>query len=420
MDDDPGSLPISELEDMKVVDVDGKAVGELLDVVALCTADTAGVTGFFVDLDEQQWRVSWEQIAEIDVDAEQLNLCCAAAGLVPASLRSDELALVDSVLDNEILDMRRRVFVRVQDVLLQPRDGALAVAGVDASGGALARRFGLGFLSRRLPRRSGDFVPWADVNLISLRLSRLNFVEAFAELTELHPADIADIIGQVGPRERAAVLAALHAGLAADTLQEMNDELAVAALQEMPLERAVTVLEKLETDEAADLLGLLPDDLSQELLARLPDDREEDLRVLASHPEHSAGSLMTTDLVRLPLSSTAGAALEWIRRERPETHAMTYLYVVGDDGRLAGVASLRDVVLGEPEQPVAELMEDDVVTVTAELDEEEVGRIMTKYDLLAIPVVDADRRLLGIVTLDDALDAVLPEDWKQRLPRLFR
>jgi len=405
---------------MKVVDVDGRSVGELLDVVALCTADAAAVTAFFVDLDEHQWRVSWEQVAEIDVDAEQLSLRCAAADLVPASLRSDELALVDSVLDNEILDMRRRVFVRAQDVLLEPRDGDLAVAGVDASGGALARRFGLGFLSRRLPRRSGDFVPWADVNLISLRLSRLNFVEAFAELTELHPADIADIVGQVGPRERAAVLAALDPGLAADTLQEMADELATTALQEMPLERAVTVLEKLEADEAADLLGMLPDELSQELLARLPAEREEDLRELASHPEHTAGSLMTTDLVTLPLSSTAGGALEWIRRERPETHAMRYLYFVDDDGRLAGVTSLRDVVLAEPGQPVAEIMEDDVVTITADLDEEEVGRIMTKYDLLAIPVVDADRRMLGIVTLDDALDAVLPEDWKQRLPRLFR
>jgi len=420
VDEDPSSLALSELEDMKVVDADGRAVGELLDVVALCTPDTAVVTGFFVDLDDEQWRVSWAQVAEIDVDAEQLNLCCAAADLVPASLRSDELALVDSVLDNEVLDMRRRVFVRVQDVLLQPHDGDLGVAGVDASGGALARRFGLGFLSRRLPRRSGDFVPWADVNLISLRLSRLNFVEAFAELTELHPADIADIVGQVGPRERAAVLAALDPGLAADTLQEMDDELAAAAVQEMPVERAVTVLEKLETDEAADLLGMLPDELSQELLARLPDEREEDLRELASHPEHSAGALMTTDLVTLPVSSTAGAALEWIRSERPETHAMRYLYFVEEGERLAGVASLRDVVLASPEQPLAELMEDDVVTISADLDEEEVGRIMTKYDLLAIPVVDAERRLLGIVTLDDALDAVLPEDWKQRLPRLFR
>jgi len=129
---------------------------------------------------------------------------------------------------------------------------------------------------------------------------------------------------------------------------------------------------------------------------------------------------MTTDFVALPVGFTAGAALEWIRNERPEQHAMTYLYFTREDGGLAGVASLRDLVLAEPGRLVAELMEDDVVDIVADADEEEVGRIMTKYDLLAIPVVDEERRLVGIVTLDDALDAVLPDDWKQRLPRLFR
>jgi len=129
---------------------------------------------------------------------------------------------------------------------------------------------------------------------------------------------------------------------------------------------------------------------------------------------------MTTDFVALPVGFTAGMALRWIRSERPEQHAMTYLYFLDDEERLAGVASLRDLVLAEPDARIGELMEDDVVDVTADVDEEEVGRIMTKYDLLAIPVVDAGRRLLGIVTLDDALDAVLPADWKQRLPRLFR
>jgi magnesium transporter len=421
VDDDPGSLALSELEDMAVVDAAGAEIGELLDVVALCAADSAVVTAFFIECERgRQLRVAWAQVAEVDVDAERLRLSCAASDLEPASLRSDELALVDSVLDNQVLDMRRRVFVRVQDVLLSPGDGDLFVRGVDASSGALARRFGLRFLTRRLPRRSGDLVPWEDVNLISLRLSRLNFVEAFGELAELHPADIADVVSQVGPRERAAVLAALNPGLAADTLQEMDEELRTAALQEMSLPRAVAVLEQIETDEAADILSHLPDDLAQELLARLPDEREEDLRELASHPEHTAGSLMSTEFITLPVTTTAGAALEWIRRERPEQHAMTYLYLLDEEGRLVGVASLRDLVLAEPERAVVEIMEDDIVHISADVDEAEVGRIMTKYDLLAIPVVDDERRPLGIVTLDDALDAVLPADWKQRLPRLFR
>ena len=354
------------------------------------------------------------------MDGERLLLGVPVEAVKAASLRPDELSLVDALLDNQVLDMRRRAFVRVQDVVLQPDEDHLVVAGVDASSAALARRFGLGFISRRLPKRSGDFVPWDDVNLIALRLSRLNFVEAFAELSELHPADIADVIGQVGPRERAAVLAALNANLAADTLQEMDEELRTAALQEMPLERAAKVLERIEADEAADILSELPDALAQELLALLPDKREQDLRRLASHPEHTAGSLMTTDFVMLPRKATAGKALAWIRRERPEQHMMTYLYVVDQDERLVGVVSLRDLVLAAPDDQMTAFMEDDLVEVTADVDEEEVGRIMTKYDLLAIPVVDEDRRLLGIVTLDDALEAVVPEDWKQRLPRLYR
>jgi len=109
-----------------------------------------------------------------------------------------------------------------------------------------------------------------------------------------------------------------------------------------------------------------------------------------------------------------------LRRERSARQIMNYLYVLDGEGRLVGVVSLRDLVLAEPSSEVAGLMEDDVVAVTVETDEREAGRLMIKYDLLALPVVDAQRRPLGIVTIDDALDAVLPADWKQRLPRLFR
>lgn len=420
MDEIPGSLALSELDGMKVLDVVGAEVGELADVVASTATDRPVVTAFFIDRDEGQLAASWAQVGEIDVDGERLVLGVPLEAVKAASLRPDELPLVDALLDNQVLDMRRRAFVRVQDVVLALDEDHLVVAGVDASSAALARRFGLGFISRRLPKKSGDFVPWNDVNLIALRLSRLNFVESFAELAELHPADIAEVISQVGTRERAAVLAALNASLAADTLQEMEEDLRSAALQEMPLERAAQVLEHIEADEAADVLSHLPDTLAQELLARLPDKREQDLRRLASHPEHTAGSLMTTDFVMLPRKATAGKALAWIREERPEQHMMTYLYVVDAEERLVGVVSLRDLVLAAPDEQMTMFMEDDLVEVTADVDEEEVGRIMTKYDLLAIPVVDEERRLLGIVTLDDALEAIAPDDWKQRLPRLYR
>ena len=420
MDAEPGSLALSELESLKVVDAAGAEVGELIDVVAEFSTEAPVVTAFFIARDDEQLGASWAQVAEIDVDGGRLLLKCRLDDLGGASLRGEEIALVDAVLDKQVVNMRDRSFVRVQDVILAAREDKLVVAGVDASHGALARRFGLGFLAKRLPRRSGDFVPWEDVNAISLRLSRLNFVEAFAELAELHPADIADIVGQVGTRERAAVLGALNAYLAADTLQEMDEELRAAALAEMPVARAAKVLEKLDADVAADLLADLPEELAEELLTLQTDQRERDLRGLASHAEDTAGGLMTLEYVTLLSGTAAGDALEWLRRERPDQHAMAYVYVLDTEGRLAGVLSLRELVLADPTQGVDEIMEDDLVTVAAGTDEEEVGRLMTKYNLLAVPVVDAQRRMLGIVTLDDALDAILPADWKRRLPRLFR
>jgi magnesium transporter len=420
VDDDPGSLVLSELESITVIGVDHEEIGELTDVIALFSPESPVITAVFIERDDEQLLARWDQIVEIDIDEERLVLCAAAADLEAASLRGDEIALVDSVLDHQVLDVSRRKFVRVQDVVLEPRDGELVVTGIDASSGAIARRIGLGFLSRRLPRRAGDFVPWHDVNLISVRLSRLNFIEAFAELAELHPADLADVVGQVGPRERAAVLGALNAPLAADTLQEMDEELRGGALAEMPPARAAAVLAEIDPDEAADMLAEMDDDVVERLLGLVPADVAAALRGLASHPEHSAGALMTTDFVAVARGTTVAGTLARIRELRPEHHAITYTYVLDEGQALVGVVSLRDLVLADPRQNLDEIMEDDVVAVTADLDEEEVGRRMTKYNLLALPVVDEGQRMLGLVTLDDALDALVPDEWKRRLPRLFR
>jgi magnesium transporter len=415
---DPGRLELSELESIAIVDSAGHEVGDLIDVI-IDPAPQARVTALIVEHDDDQLRVSWEHVREIDVDGERIVLAVALETLEPAAIRGDEIALVDAVLDNQILDVERRRFVRVQDVILEPDGGSLIVSGVDASSGAVMRRMGLGFLTRSWRRRPGDFVPWDDVNLISVKLSRANFIDAFAEIAELHPADLADVVGQVGPRERAAVLAALNAPLAADTLQEMDAELCTAALVEMPRARAAAVVRHTDPDEAADMLSELPEDVAEEILALLPAATAAALRGLASHPEHSAGALMTTGFVSLPGGLGAGEALDTIRVRQPDPGALYAVFVVDADERLTGAVTLAELVLARPEARLADVMDDDIVRVGVDADEDEVGRLMTKYDLLALPVVDGDDRLLGIVTLDDALEAIVPDEWKRRIPRLF-
>jgi len=404
---------------MTVVDATGDEVGELVDVITTLTPSPL-VSAFILECDGTQLRVPWEQVREIDLDGERLVLTAVADDLQPAAISGAEIALVDAVLDNQVLDVGRRRFVRVQDVVLETRDGDLVVTGIDASSGAVMRRMGLGFLARRWRQRPGDFVSWDDVNLISVRLSRANFVEAFAEIAELHPADLADVVGQVGPRERAAVLAALNAPLAADTLQEMDADLRNASLVEMPRPRAAAIVRHIDPDDAADALAELPEEVAEEILDLLPVETAAALRRLASHPEHSAGALMTTGFFALEEGVNAGQALEKIRAAQPDARALMAVFVVTAGGKLAGQVTLAELVLADQGRPVIELMDDDVVRVGVEADEDEVGRLMTRYDLLALPVVDDQGGLLGMVTLDDALEAIVPEQWKQRTPRVFR
>jgi magnesium transporter len=411
-------LALTRLQEFSVIDRDGSSAGDVSDVIVALLPEPPVVTGLILPHGEGQPRARGTQVSGLDVERGELRLSAEVEQLAPAWLRADEIALVDQVLDKQVLAVSRRRLFRVQDVALERRAGRMVVTGVDTSSSAMLRRIGLGFLAGG--RKEGQFIPWDDVNLISLRLSRPNFIEAFTELADLHPADIADIIQQVGPRERAAVLAALAPSLAADTLQEMDEALRGSALTEMLPSRAAAVLAEIDPDEAADMLAELPDDTAQALLATLPEQEAMAIRGLASHPEHSAGGLMTTDFVVLCGGMTVGEALAHIRAEQPEAEALSYIFVNDAQGALSGVVSLRDLVLARPDRRLEEIMDDDPVAAEPDVDEEEVGRLMTKYNLLALPVVDERRCLLGVVTLDDALDAIVPEEWKQRLPRLFR
>lgn len=342
------------------------------------------------------------------------------------SPKDEDLWLIDRVLDRQIVDTEGRRVVRVNDLQLARVGGQFCLTGVDVGGRGLLRRLGMENLVMTLVRKVGGHwevkvIPWEDVaplqheDPLRLRVSR-------DRITALPPADIAAILNDLDRPTGEALLQALNDETLADALEESPSDVQIAVLSHLEPERAADILEEMDPDEAADLLADLPEQTSEQLLALMEEDEAAEVRSLLAYPEDTAGGIMTTEFTRAPIGLRPTEMLDYLRNspEAQEDEAMYYVYLVDEAERLRGVISLRDLVMAPPEADLDPWVEKDPVTVDPYTPQEEVAYAVAKYDLLAIPVVESETgRLLGIVTVDDAIDTVLPTAWKKRLPRFF-
>ncbi len=242
---------------------------------------------------------------------------------------------------------------------------------------------------------------------IASALQEGRIAEAIAILLTLHPADRAEIFNALGAENQRLLLTHLDIATIADLLEELDDEEALEAAEEIPTERLADVLDEMEPDEAADLLGDLPPEQAREALAEMED--ADEVRPLLVYPDETAGGLMTTTYIALRRQTTAAQALEFLRQVSDRAEIPFYLYVVDKERRLVGVVDLRDLLAVSPDTVMETIMDPDVIFVTAGTDQEDVARIMAKYDLAAIPVVDAKHRLIGVITYDDIVDVMEEE-----------
>jgi Mg2+ transporter MgtE len=267
-----------------------------------------------------------------------------------------------------------------------------------------------------LPER---YIDWEDVDPVESSIASVKLRVPHAGLGELHPADLASIIDQLAPKDRAGVLASLGDEAVADAIEEMEPDTQVEILEDLHPERAADILEEMSPDDAADLVADLSDAARSEILALMAKDEAEEVQGLLGYPEDSAGGIMTTEFIAVPATLTAAQTIDRLRELEPEAETIYYVYVTGDFGRLVGVLSLRDLIVANGDTPIGAVMIVEPVTVNVLADQDEVAQAVARYNLLAVPVVDDDGRLVGIVTVDDAMDAILPTAWKKRLPRLF-
>jgi magnesium transporter len=412
---------LSKLLGSPVRDAADKPAGALHDLVVSARETYPQVTAIAVRRRGKVVYVRWEDVTSLEESATALRVL--AADLGERDLAADELHLARTFLDKQLVDTDGRKLIRVNDIQLLRTGDHLHVAGVDVSSNAILRRVGLAKVGDRLAKSRQNpkphLIDWKDVDVEQTDESSVRLAVARTKLELLHPADIADLVHELSPEERAAVLDALEDDLAAEAFEEMHSSYQASMLLDMPDDKAAELLGNMSPDDAADLLADLPDDRRQHFIAMLEKEDAEDLCELLSYPEHSAGGIMTTDYAWVKLDATAAEALESLREQAAEAETIYYVYVLDRSDKLRGVFSLRDLLLEPPERKVRDFMAENPITVLTSGGEEEVAELIAKYNLIALPVVDEQGVLHGIITVDDAIDLVLPLAWKKRLPRIF-
>ncbi len=343
-----------------------------------------------------------------------------------APVAIDELLLQKELLDKQIVDVDGRKVVRVNDVKLAPAGDHLRVIAADVGLPGLLRRLGLRYLGDRLldrvpaPGVRSALISWDAVQPLHLEgpgeALRLRVPQD--KIDRIHPADLASIIEELAAADQASLIGSLDEETAADALEQLPVDTQLSILEDLNPDRAADIIENMTPDDAADLLGEIDTDKQQEILELMEPAEAQDVRELLAHPEETAGGLMTTEYLWLPPGLTVAQAFEHIRAAAEDAELVYYIYVLDPQERILGVVSLRELIKAQPETQVADIAIDDVVTVDLETPREEVATTIARYDFVAVPVVDAEGRMQGIVTVDDVIDVLLPEKMRKMLPRV--
>ena len=408
---------LSEIQHRKVIEPNGNEVGTLKDLAVVPHGQFPAVQWAILATGDGERIVKWTDMAQ---EIGHLRLRTRKDAMVDATLPPEALWLSRDLLDKQIVDTHGAKVVRVNDLQLSDVDGQLRLVGADVGLRGLLRRIGaeslaervFGLAGRKLPR---GIIPWHLVEpLDAASGANVRVAVPRTKLALLHPADIADIVEEMAADERRAVFEQLDVGTAAEALSEIEPEMQASIVSDLDQERAADILEEMAPDEAADLLQDLSAERREGLVELMEKDEAHDVEELLTHDEDSAGGIMTTDLISLPAEFTAQQAIERLRELQPDPELTYYLYVVDAEGRLDGVISLRDLVVARPEAKLVDIMDPHVLKVEAMTPKEDVAALIAKYDLLALPVVDARRKLLGTVTVDDVVEIMMPRGWRKR------
>ncbi|MCL5966743.1 MAG: CBS domain-containing protein [Deltaproteobacteria bacterium] len=405
-----GEVFVGDVLGKPVLDPTGEEIGRLRDIAVEGGGAYPRAAGLVLDRRKALLYLPWEDLSIFN--RRIISSRKRESELAPFEPSADRLLIGKDLLDKQIVDINGAKVVRVNDVKLAEEGGAACLTGVDVGVRGILRRLGVErrgdafFRTIRHPLRH-QLISWSYIQPIGPKLDRLALSVTREALASLHPADIAQIISGMPPDGRKEFFEKLDVETAAEALHELEPDVQAGIITDMDKEQAADVIERMPPDEAADVIGDLPAEKAQEILGLMEKEEAEDVHELLGHEEDTAGGLMTNEYLAYPPEITVAEALARFRKDAPEIEAVYYIYAVEDE-KLVGVIGLRDLILEEPGKRLEEVMHKKIITIRVEASQEEVAETISKYNLLALPVVDDGNRLLGVVTVDDVVDLLLP------------
>ncbi len=413
-------LYLSQILGGPIFDAESEKIASIRDVIVRYGAeDYPPVIGLVARYRRRDFFIRSARISSLTEQGARMN--SEVINLKPFTRREGEVMLAKDVLDNQLIDVDGKRVVRVNDVQIITVGDDWRVTGADVSF--------QGFLRRLMPKgfygssKAVEVIDWADVGYLATdsASATVKLKSSKDKLSRLHPVEIAQLAESLSPIHRTEIVESLDNEIAADTLEEMSTENQARILEEMDEHRAADILEEMSPDDAVDVLGEMSDEKAQELFNLMEEDEKADVAELLPFHKDTAGGLMTTEFIVFPKTLTVAQAIARLR-EMAETPAMIYyLYVVEEESswKLSGLISLRSLILADPTYTLEQAMRDNFQYAHPNDDAEETAQKIAEYNLLALPVVDDEGDIAGIVTVDDAMEILLPKNLNRRLPRLF-
>lgn len=409
------SFYFSQIIGNKIYSQSGSAIGKLKDLIV--DADFAKPRVVAVSLNTAK-EVFTADFSSFKIEKTGSKYRIVTTGLNEYKQNAEKTVCLKTILDKQIIDMDGRKLVRVNDLEIATLANGTFLLAADVGFEGLFRRLGIAQIIKKLLKPTGITLPshlilWDDVETVDYGHSEIKLSKDYSNLEKLHPSDLADIIENMNRYAQIAVISSMDEEKAADVLEELEPEIQKSVLENLPVDKAADLLEKMPADEAADILDELRDEKVEELLKEIEEEASDDIRELLDYPENSVGSIMITEYIIFNENQTADETIKELRRLKPEPDTMYYMYIVDDTGKLVATVTPRDLIVSEPETQLKQIMNSNIIYVFVDDKIESLNEIITKYNLLAIPVVNSDEQLMGVVIINDMVYNLLKNRYKR-------